>query len=182
MGEPVEDRGGVAQALDAVRRAQPRVEGRNDKTGSHLSPPHTMEQSPKITLQPPVPDPRSPSYQAAHLPLGCRTRDGRQVGAGGDRQRKGSVDAGVDIDDAVTHELNLEHTLVLRQEMREAVLEVRVGLRRHRRRVDSAAALVAVASGVSGPTVVQRFLDDGLRAVAGVVHEGQLLALVHQRQ
>ena len=48
------------------------------------------------------------------------------------------------------------------------------------RRVDTPAALVALAAESGGASVVQPFLDGDLRAVAGVVHEGRLLALVHQ--
>jgi predicted ATP-grasp superfamily ATP-dependent carboligase len=48
------------------------------------------------------------------------------------------------------------------------------------RRVDHAAALLAVAAQLDGPVVVQPFHDGDIRAVCGVIHDGALLACVHQ--
>lgn len=48
------------------------------------------------------------------------------------------------------------------------------------RRIDSPQALLTLAATADGASVVQRYLDGGLRAVAGVVHQGAFLALVHQ--
>lgn len=47
-------------------------------------------------------------------------------------------------------------------------------------RADDAAQLAAWR-GATGPLVAQRFVDAPLRAVAGVVHQGRLAAVVHQR-
>lgn len=57
---------------------------------------------------------------------------------------------------------------------------IKAGTASPSRRIDSPAALVAVAGSLSGAVVVQPFLDGRMRAVAGVMHEGRLLALVHQ--
>jgi len=48
------------------------------------------------------------------------------------------------------------------------------------RRVDSAQALHEMTVGLPGPVVVQPFHDGGLTAVAGVIRDGSLLAVVHQ--
>lgn len=48
------------------------------------------------------------------------------------------------------------------------------------RRVESAADLRSSIGQISGPVVVQPFHSEGLRAVAGVIHDGALLAVVHQ--
>jgi hypothetical protein len=48
------------------------------------------------------------------------------------------------------------------------------------RRIDSPAALIALAAGLDGPAVVQPFRDGAMRAVCGVVHDGELRAVVHQ--
>ena len=49
------------------------------------------------------------------------------------------------------------------------------------RKIASAAALPAALDGLSGPVVVQPFATGTMRAVAGVVSGGRLLAVVHQR-
>lgn len=48
------------------------------------------------------------------------------------------------------------------------------------RRIDSPAALMAVAPNLQYPLVLQPFHGDGLRAVCGVIHNGELVAAVHQ--
>ena len=48
------------------------------------------------------------------------------------------------------------------------------------RKVDSARELPAALVGMSGPLVVQPFARGTMRAVCGVIHDGRLLAAVHQ--
>lgn len=48
------------------------------------------------------------------------------------------------------------------------------------RRIDSPAALNAIVGRLNGPLVVQPFHTGRMRAVAGVIHGGVLLAVVHQ--
>ncbi len=49
------------------------------------------------------------------------------------------------------------------------------------RRVDAPNTLAGAVAALSGPIVVQPFTLGTMRAVCGVVHEGRLLAVVHQR-
>jgi predicted ATP-grasp superfamily ATP-dependent carboligase len=48
-------------------------------------------------------------------------------------------------------------------------------------RVDSAHELTAAVTALSGPVVVQPFVEGTMRAVGGVIRDGRLLAVVHQR-
>jgi predicted ATP-grasp superfamily ATP-dependent carboligase len=61
----------------------------------------------------------------------------------------------------------------------KAVVKTRPGDVAHR--VDSAQELPAPLATLSGPVVVQPFLEGTMRAVGGVIHDGRLLAVVHQR-
>ncbi len=48
------------------------------------------------------------------------------------------------------------------------------------RRIESPAALDAIAGKFVGPVVVQRFHTGTMKAAAGVIHAGEILAIVHQ--
>jgi hypothetical protein len=58
---------------------------------------------------------------------------------------------------------------------------VKSGATETTRKIDSAADLAAAVDGLTGSVVVQPFALGEMRAVAGVIQQGQLLAAVHQR-
>lgn len=68
----------------------------------------------------------------------------------------------------------LEYPLVVKAAIKTGPDEVT-------RRVDTPDALAGAVASLSGPVVVQPFALGTMRAVCGVVHEGRLLAVVHQR-
>jgi hypothetical protein len=58
---------------------------------------------------------------------------------------------------------------------------VKTGSTEVTRKIDSAEELAAELGGLAGSVVVQPFALGAMRAVAGVVHDGRLVAAVHQR-
>jgi predicted ATP-grasp superfamily ATP-dependent carboligase len=68
----------------------------------------------------------------------------------------------------------LEYPLVVKPSVKTQPSEVA-------RRVDAGSHLPAAVAGLSGPVVVQPFAAGAMRAVCGVISDGQLLAAVHQR-
>jgi predicted ATP-grasp superfamily ATP-dependent carboligase len=69
---------------------------------------------------------------------------------------------------------DLEYPLVVK-----AAVKTRTG--EDARRVDSAEELDAAVARMSGPVVVQPFATGAMRAVSGVIADGELRAVVHQR-